>query len=181
ISGEPLVVFARPVLAESGRVTAVITVATRLRDLQWLLDLQGAAPPGTVASIVNAHGVVLARNIDPDRWIGEMAVGKVREHIALREGVDETFGGDNVARLAGATQPPRVPWHVFVGIPADAALSAARTNLVETLAYGSLSLLLGAVLAAWIGARIAKPLRRLAYDATLLARGHLAHRTSING
>ena len=39
----------------------------------------------------------------------------------------------------------------------DAALSAARSNLVEMLLYGTLSLLLGARL----GMRIANPLRTL--------------------
>jgi diguanylate cyclase (GGDEF)-like protein/PAS domain S-box-containing protein len=69
----------------------------------------------------------------------------------------------------------------LVGTPADAALSRARTNLVTTLVLGSLSLLVGATLAAWLGARIAQPLRRLAYDAMLFARGNLAHRTSVSG
>ena len=43
----------------------------------------------------------------------------------------------------------------------DAALSAARSNLVEMLLYGTLSLLLGALLAARLGMRIANPLRTL--------------------
>ena len=182
INGEPVVVFARPVVV-GGQAAGVVTVSTRLRDLQWLLDLKGAAPADTVVSIVNAEGVVLARNIAPDQWIGKsvLGIGKARDHIVKREGVDETRGADRVQRIAGYTQAARVPWHVFVGMPADAALSAARNNLAETLAFGTASLLLGALLAAWIGARIARPLRRLAYDASLLAGGNLAHRTSVAG
>src|SRR6185437_14336009 len=67
---EPIVQFARPVQDASGSVTGVVTVSARLRDLQWLLDLKGAAPRETVVSIVNAQGVVLARSIEPERWIG---------------------------------------------------------------------------------------------------------------
>jgi HAMP domain-containing protein len=70
---------------------------------------------------------------------------------------------------------------VFVGTPADAALSAARTNLAEMLLYGTMSLLIGALLAARLGVRIAQPLRMLAYDAMLFARGNLAHRTKVAG
>ncbi len=182
-NGEAIVQFARPLLDASGNVTGVITLSTRLRDLQWLLDLKGAAPRDTVVSVVSAHGVVLARNIDPERWIGRsvLDVGRAREHIANREGVDETRGVDNIDRIAGYTQAARAPWHIFVGMPADAALASSRTNLVETLAFGTASLLLGAALAAWLGARIAQPLRQLAYDATLFARGNLAHRTSVAG
>jgi diguanylate cyclase (GGDEF)-like protein/PAS domain S-box-containing protein len=66
-------------------------------------------------------------------------------------------------------------------MPADSALSGIRANLFETLAFGALSVLLGALFAARLGARIAQPLHRLAYDATLLARGNLAHRTTVAG
>jgi diguanylate cyclase (GGDEF)-like protein/PAS domain S-box-containing protein len=182
-NGEPIVQFARPVQDASGGVTGVVTVSARLRDLQWLLDLKGAAPRETVVSVVNAQGIVLARSIEPERWIGRsvLNVGSAREHIANREGVDETLGLDNVQRIAGYTRASRVPWHVFVGMPAAAALSASHANLVETLVFGTLSLLLGAALAAWLGVRIAQPLRQLAFDAALFARGNLAHRTSVAG
>jgi diguanylate cyclase (GGDEF)-like protein/PAS domain S-box-containing protein len=182
-NADPVVVFARPVVGPAGNVTGVVTLSTDLRQMQPMLDLGGAVPAQTVISIVNADGVVLARSVDPGRWIGMSVgnVGKARQHMASREGVDETTGADNVPRIAGYTQAKRTPWHVFVGMPADAALSIARTNRFETLAFGALSLLLGIAFAARVGARIAQPLRRLAHDATLLARGNLAHRTSISG
>src|SRR5512146_205620 len=60
-NGEPVVVFARPVKGERGEVIGLVTVAARLRDLGWLVDLKGAAPPDTVVSIVNADGIVLMR------------------------------------------------------------------------------------------------------------------------
>jgi diguanylate cyclase (GGDEF)-like protein/PAS domain S-box-containing protein len=182
-SGEPVVVFVRPVMDAADRPIGVVTISARLRELRWLLDLQGAVPPGTVVSIVKDDGTVLARSVDAERWIGRsvLGVGNAREHIAAREGVDETLGADNVARIAGFTRTARVPWHVFVGVPADAALTAARSNLNEMLLYGTLSLLLGALFAARLGSSIARPLRTLAHDALLLARGNLAHRSTVGG
>jgi diguanylate cyclase (GGDEF)-like protein/PAS domain S-box-containing protein len=183
ISRDPVVLFARPVLGVDDRVVGVVTLSTKLRDLDGLLDLKGAAPAGTVVSIVNGDGIVLARNIDPDRWIGMtvLNVGNARTHIATREGVDETRGADNIERIAAYAQASRVDWHLFVGVPSEAALASTRTNLAETLLFGTLSLVVGTVLAASLGARIARPLRRLAYDATLFARGNLAHRTRVAG
>ncbi|MGE5169758.1 MAG: PAS domain-containing protein [Rudaea sp.] len=182
-NGEPVVVFARPVKGERGEVIGVVTVSARLRDLGWLVDLKGAAPPGTVVSIVNADGIVLTRSVEAARWIGMSVrdVERAREHMATVEGVDETRGADGIDRIAGFTHASRMPWHVFVGIPAEVALSSARANLRETLALGALSLLFGASFAAYAGARIARPLRRLAYDAARLARGDLAHRTAVAG
>jgi diguanylate cyclase (GGDEF)-like protein/PAS domain S-box-containing protein len=182
-NGDPVVVFARPIIGANGDVTGVVTLSSDLRQVQPLLDVGGAVLPGTVISIVNADGIVLVRNVDADRWIGTsvLAVGNARQHMATREGVDETVGADNVPRIAGYTQAKRTQWQVFVGMPTDSALFIARTNRLQTLALGALSLLLGIAFAARLGVRIARPLHRLAYDATLLARGNLAHRTSIGG
>jgi diguanylate cyclase (GGDEF)-like protein/PAS domain S-box-containing protein len=181
--GAPVVMYARPILGASGSVEGVVTISSDLSQVQRLLTLDGAVPPQTVIAIVNTEGVVIARSIDSERWIGRsvMNVGRAREHIASREGVDDTLGADNVPRIAGFTRAKRTHWHVFVGMPADAALSAAHTNMLETLAFGVLSLLLGAAVCAWLGARIARPLRLLAHDATLLARGNLSHRTAVAG
>jgi diguanylate cyclase (GGDEF)-like protein/PAS domain S-box-containing protein len=181
--GEMVVVFARPVAGADGHVAGVITVSARLAELAWLLDLRGAVPPGTVVSIVNPAGVVLTRNSDAAGWIGRSVfdVGQARAQVTRREGVDETRGQDGVERIAGYTQAARAPWQVFVALPADAALSAAHANLSRTLLFGALSLLLGAAFAMRLGMRIAQPLRELAYDALLLARGNLAHRTKVTG
>ena len=183
INGQPVVVFARAVLGADNRPVGVVTVSATLRELDWLLDLKGAAPPGTVVSIVNTEGVVLVRNIDPEHWIGASVrnIGNASAHLARGEGTDDTRGRDGIDRIAGYTRSDRLPWHVFVGMPADAALSGARANLVEMLLYGTLSLLVGMLVAANLGMRIARPLRVLAYDAMLLARGNLGHRTRIGG
>ena len=183
LSSEPVVLFARPVLGADDRVVGVVTLSTKLRELGWLLDLKGAAPAGTIVSMVNADEIVLARNVDPDRWIGMGALraGPARTQIAAHEGVDDARGADGIARIVGYTQASRVPWEVVVGIPAEAALAPTRTSLTAMLLLGTVSLVIGAILAAWLGARIARPLRQLAYDATLFARGDLAHRTRIAG
>jgi diguanylate cyclase (GGDEF)-like protein/PAS domain S-box-containing protein len=178
-----IALFARPLRDPAGVLTGVVTISIDLHDLLWLLDLKGAAPAETVVSLVNAQGFVLARNLDADRYIGASVsnVGKAREHLERGEGVDETLGADRIPRISGYTRSARLAWHVFVGVPQETALSSARTNVVEALLLGTLSLLVGALFAARVGARIATPLRRLAYDATLLARGNLGHRTAIAG
>jgi diguanylate cyclase (GGDEF)-like protein/PAS domain S-box-containing protein len=182
-NGEPIIVFARPIHDASGENGGVVTISANLTDLQVLLDSKGTAPAGTVVSILDTDGVVLARNIDAKHFVGTsvLGVGNVRANIARREGVDDARSADNMRRIAGFTEASRVPWHVFVGLPEDVALAAARSNVTRTLAFGALSLVLGALVAARMGARIARPLRRLAYDATLLARGHFDHRTDVAG
>ena len=182
-NGRPIVLFARPLPATAGGRAGVVTISVELRDLAWLLDLKGAAPPETIVSLLNADGVVLARNLDADRFIGTAAldVDATRQHLQRGEGVDPTQDDAGAARIAGYTRSARLPWQVLVTVPEERALSAARANVLEALLLGTLSLLVGAGLAARVGTHIATPLRRLAYDATLLARGNLAHRTTIVG
>ena len=96
----PVVIFGRPVLGAAGNVLGVVTVSANLRELGWLLDLKGAAPPETVVSLVNAQGMVLARSIDPQRWVmveGSAYEGGTRvEHVVFRDvkldtGVDDRW------------------------------------------------------------------------------------------
>jgi diguanylate cyclase (GGDEF)-like protein/PAS domain S-box-containing protein len=182
-TGQPIVVFARPIRDAAGGATGVITLSASLTDLRWLLDLNGTAPPGTVVSIMTPAGDILARNLEPERFVGTnvLDVGNVRANLARGEGVDDAPGADRLPRIGGFTRASRVPWHVFVGLPEDVALASARHNVTQTLAFGALSLLLGALFAVRVGTRIAAPLRRLALDATVLARGHFGHRSSVEG
>ena len=132
-------------------------------------------------SIVNADGVVLARSLEPERWIGMsvLNVGNARAHIANREGVDETRGSTTIDRIAGYTRAGRVP-----GMCSSACRPVPRFGRAHQpgLHAGARHAVarLGAALAAWLGVRIAQPLRRLAYDAMLFARGNLAHRTAVS-
>ena len=124
INGQPVVVFARAVLGADNRPVGVVTVSATLRELDWLLDLKGAAPPGTVVSIVNTEGVVLARNIDPEHWIGTSVATSATPARTWRAAKASTTraAADEIDRIAGYTRSDRLPWHVFVGMPADAAL-----------------------------------------------------------
>ena len=82
-----------------------------------------------------------------------------REHLANREGVDETRGADNVERIAGYTQADRVDLARLRRHAGRCGAVGIARELRRDAAYGTLSLLLGAVLAAWLGVRIARPLR----------------------
>ena len=58
-----------PLLDGGGEVRGVVAVAL---SVEWLVrDLQGLAlPPGSSATIADREGVVLARSLDPERFVG---------------------------------------------------------------------------------------------------------------
>jgi diguanylate cyclase (GGDEF)-like protein/PAS domain S-box-containing protein len=180
-SGESLAIFARSVTRD-GRVVGVVAASTKLMQLDALLKPEGTLPVGSVITLIDPKGTVLARSLDPEHWVGRSVADQrgVMGDIARREGTVETQGLDGVARLAGFTTARAVPWFVYVGVPTAAALAPLRKQLFESLLVGCVAMLLGFVAATLVGEWIARPLRQLADDAALFARGELGHRSTVS-
>lgn len=177
-NGEQIAVFATAVRRE-GRIVGVVTATARLRLLQSLVVPASGLPPGAVVTVLDRNGVVVARSLDPTRWIGQ-SLGASFLATSLADGVRDGPSADGVPRIGGFTASRRVPWYVYVGIPTDVALAPMRRRLAETFIAGLAMLLLGLTAAAIVGRRISSPLRQLSEDAALLERGHFDHRSSVS-
>ncbi|HEV2219620.1 MAG TPA: PAS domain-containing protein [Casimicrobiaceae bacterium] len=181
--GEPIAIYARTLLDVTDRPRGVVTASARLAGLAGLLDARGVAPAPTIVTLVNAAGIILARNRDAVHWIGTRFAGTAGGPATLQmaEGAEQRRGSDGVLRLTAYATPSRVPWRVYVETPADAVLSSSRMGVAETILLGLSALVLGAVFAFHSGTLIARPLRQLASDAARFGAGDLSHRTSVGG
>jgi diguanylate cyclase (GGDEF)-like protein/PAS domain S-box-containing protein len=179
--GQWTAVFALRVVRHAQTI-GVVSVATRLTTLPQLLDPDSTLPPGAVITLVDAHGSVVARSVDPERWIGQPSP---LDHIDLlhrmseAHGSGENSGFDGTHRIFGFTRARSIPWLVYVGIPVDAALASANANTRESLGLGLAMLALGLVIAALVANRMARPLRQLSADARLLGEGRFEHRSQV--
>lgn len=182
-NNEPVAIFARPLRDAAGRIRGVVTASSRLTELAGLLDPKGVAPAPTVVTLVNAAGIVLARNRDPAAWIGRRFPDAIdaAAGAGARAGAGERRAAKGELQLIAYATPSRAPWRVYVETPAAAILSSSRPGAVETVLLGLAALALGVVFAFHTGTRIARPLRQLASDAARFARGDLSHRTSVGG
>ena len=182
---EPVAIFARPLLDGAGQIQGVVTASTRLTEIAGLLDAKGIAPTPTVVTLVNAAGIVLARNRNPAAWIGRQFPGAIDtppgSGAGTGAGAAERRGPNGELRLTAYATPSRAPWRVYVDTPATAMLSSSRLGVAETVLLGLTALVLGVVFAFHTGTRIARPLRQLASDAARFGRGDLSHRTSVGG
>ena len=181
-TGEWTVGIARPILDARGGVKAVVSATTRLRQLSALLTT-ASLPAGSVVTVLDHDGRVLARSRDPGRWIGvDVSGSALFEQTRGREmGSVETPGVDGVTRLTGFVHVRDLPWIVSVGVPLDVALAPVRRTLERSLALGALALVAALLLAAWLGGRTAQPLAALTADAAAFGAGQLSHRTAVEG
>lgn len=180
-SGERISAFGLPIRRE-GRVIGVVAAAARLDALQSLLSSGTDLPPGAVMTITDPRGVVLARSLDPELWVGKTlkggsAAGTDPEPGLGADGVRDGPSADGIERIAGFTTARAAPWRVYVGVPRDQALAPVYARLRNHLFTAGLMLLAGLLLAAFVGEGIASPLRKLANDAVQFGTGNLAHRS----
>jgi signal transduction histidine kinase/ActR/RegA family two-component response regulator/HAMP domain-containing protein len=180
VTKKPTINFGYPVLAEAGRLQAVVFAAL---DLAWLNHLAAKAqlPPGSVVTVIDQKGTILARHPDPDKWVGQPMPEApiVKTMLAQREGVSELPGIDGVPRLF-AFAPLQGGVTSAVGIPKAAALAPVNRLLARNLALLGLVTLL-AMGAAWIGGDlfIRRRVNTLVDATKRLTGGDLSARTGI--
>lgn len=187
ITSKATVNFGQPVLDDAGHVRAVVFAAL---DLAWLNELAGQAglPPGSMLTVIDRHGTVLARYPDQSKWVGRpMPESLVLNAILAQRGngTTEAPGADSIPRLFSFAPFGRTPEsadaYVSVGIPAAVAFAGANRSLarnlvtlgiVATLAFG----------AAWLGGNlfIVRQVRALVGATTRLAAGELSARTGLH-
>lgn len=175
VNGKQLAVMGMPVRTD-GRITGMASVSTDLERLQAVVDTHRGLPAGAVVTIVDLNGTVLARSLEPRRWIGQRLPqdpALLRRLHAFGEGSadDGIKGVDGRLRMMGYASLHHAPWLVFVGVPIDAALASANHRLWVGLVLGVLMLGSSLVAAAWLARRLTHPLLRLSAAAEAMGRG----------
>jgi len=163
-SGRSSLHMAAPLEGADGRPAGVLVVAL---SVDWLLaDLQALPlPPGTAATITDRHGVVLARTVQPELFVGrhlpDFALRQVR---AATAGVVYGPSLDGTRRIAAYIPSAEAPEGllVAVGMPAESIIDdqLTRDRRAALLILGSLLLsLLLAIGAFHLG--VERPMQRV--------------------
>jgi signal transduction histidine kinase len=154
-----------PVTREE-RTIGVVGMALSYGRLSALLAAQGL-PPGEVASLADARGVIVARSPDPERSVGRQAPGWYAMAMANARPATMTaqsLEGETML-LASAWLRAAPGWVVAVATPHAAHVAGWRAPL-QGLAFGAVgALTLAALLAAWLARRLLRPVEALAEGA----------------
>jgi diguanylate cyclase (GGDEF)-like protein/PAS domain S-box-containing protein len=169
-TGDWLVSIARPV-ENHGRLAAVLTVGIKLERFEQALRAH-PLPAGIVVEIVNEHGAVIGRNPNVTT---EGAARPAENHPRNWSGL---WSG-NVERITSSAVVNRAPWRVSASFPTDVALANVMSRLLWGSIAGATALVVAVALASVFAGRIIRPLRELGEDASALAGGNFAHRTSL--
>jgi PAS domain S-box-containing protein/putative nucleotidyltransferase with HDIG domain len=182
MSGKPTIIAAYPAKDPRGNIKAVLIAAL---DLDWFNKLAASEglPAGSVFTITDAHGTVLARYPDPDKRYGTDLLDEAVIKVALgkQEGVVELPGLDGVQRLYAFRQlsgASAAGLHVSVGIP----VSAAYEGAAEAIPPGLLAVAaLLAAFGAWFAGDvlIIRRIKRLQSTAKSLASGDMSARIGV--
>jgi PAS domain S-box-containing protein len=164
--------LARRIVGESGGVSGVVSINTRLSGLKRLLDADGL-PPGSAVTLIDEYGVVLAHTRETASWVGRK-LEDTAEFASLGQQVRSAeirVSADGGEWLAGQASLGAAPWHVYVSLPAGEALREVRAEFIASLALLA-ALLCGSLALAWWCARgLARPLNDLADGAARIAGG----------
>ena len=181
-AGRWLLSVARPINDASGRLRAVLAVGTLLDHFQDALHIQ-SLPEGTIVTLVNQKGIVIARSVDGARWIGHDVSSwpHLAKHFAEKEGSDvgSWSHSDSGERVTAFTIAHRVPWLVVVGLPKNVVFAMVVFRLAMAGLFLIITLIIGFSIAWTFSGRLIRPLRQLGKDASLLASGQLSHRSAV--
>ncbi len=184
LSGRAVVVLGYPVLDATARLQGIVATAL---DLAWLNRLAAEAklPPGSVLTVMDRNGSILARHPDPEKWVGQSFRNApiLEAVLSQREGTARAVGMDGILRLY-AFAPLRggrdTGAYVSIGIPIAVALAEANhalsrnlvgLGLVAALAFG----------ATWLAAGrfILRPVHALVGATKQFAAGDFTARTRL--
>ena len=173
-TGKWIMILARPLLAADGSVRGVVSMSTELGRFQDLLT-PARLPSGSVMTLLDEQGIVLARSLEPQKCIGVnlSQSPNFRRARVEREFSAETVASDGVTRLAAYTTTGRAPWIVYVGVPSDIALASARKELMRLSALALFVVIFTMTLAFLLARRISRPIEAIASSAQQIAAGRL--------
>jgi len=181
-SGEWIVILARPIVADDGQIRGVVSMSTLLRRFQELL-VRGGLPPGSLVTLLDERGVVIARSSDVQHWFGRDLSASANFQRALREHEfsAEVVEPDGIRQFSGYAMARHRPWIAHVAIPSAAAMAPAHYDIRNHLLISGVVLTLALGLVLWLIRSITVPVRRIEATAAQIAAGSLEARAEPGG
>ncbi len=166
-SAQPYVAMMYPVKNASGATTGALAYYVAPQLLQDALDHR-LLPEGTIVALLDSDARVLARNLEPERYVGRILDVDLSDEQQIPWQDD---GVDGVRRMFGQALVERGPWLVTVGIPMSVATEKAMALWLRTLPVLALTLGGWMVIAFVFSRRLTRSVAHLESAAQRIAAG----------
>jgi signal transduction histidine kinase len=159
-----------PVLRDD-KVVAHLAMGSFAESLQKALQDQ-RLPKAWNASIIDRKGVIVARRIAPEQFVGKPATPEfIAQLRARREGVFETVRLDGVKTFTAFTPIVGTGWTFAVSMPKSEIDTQIMAALNVTVMLTTVLLVLAMLAATYVGLTISRPIRHLVNLAAAVGRG----------
>ena len=167
-SGPPYVTVAYPVHDESGAIVGVLACYV---NPQLLQDSSGQLllPEGSVITVTGPDGRIVARTLEPERFVGQVVNPSWPQHGPQSR--QDYEGVDGVRRIHGEAVVEGGPWLVTVGIPMSVAFDRALSLWTRSFAILAFGLGGGVLVALVFTGRLTKSVGHLEAAAQRIASG----------
>lgn len=170
-TGVNFVLIGYPVRNQDGTVIGALGFRIRLRTIQAVFQ-QLPLPSGSVVTVTDQNGMILARTVDSERYVGRTTSSTPRQLEEIPSS-EELTGVDGVRRMYGNAFVSGGPWVVSVGIPMNVALSRSAWLWIRSFAILFVGLIGWVVLALAISHRFVRSMNHLETAAKRVAAGDL--------
>ena len=160
-----------PVRDRAGRLYALNAVIQPDRILRVIARQQ--APAGSVISVLDDHGVLVARSLNQEGTVTRSPSASLTALVrgAAPEGVGHTITLEGESLVTAYTRVSHYDWTIAVGMP-KAAIALAPLSGVTLYGIGLAASLLASIGVAWVlSARIARGFRTLHQGTAALGAG----------
>ena len=182
ITGKWVSVQTYPLHDGNGKITGLLALPIDLVNFTPIAR-NATLPEGSMIGIMNSSGVVIARSIEPEKWVGKNIRNTpiVEIVLAQKEGQAVSTGVDGVTRMYGFTPIPGTDWSAVAGIPRESILQEIRSYALRNGLIGLVIVLTILGLAFYFSRKIERPIRAIADAALAVSQGNLQTRATTDG
>jgi PAS domain S-box-containing protein len=167
-------------IRQDGKVAGVASVSARLDSLAHFLAVGASANSGSVISLIDDDGTLLARSGSTSLPVGAQVSDADRIRRLWQSASGFVDSADvNLGQGFAYQRVSAAPWLLTVGQATDHTALTDEPQWRFLALFGALGLGGALFLAALVAARIADPLRKLTSDAARLGAGDFGARTNV--
>ena len=169
-SGVQYVLIGYPVHDEANEIIGALGFRVRLTTVQAVFE-QLPLPKGSVVTVTDQYGTILARTVHPEQYIGR--VTPTQRPVDQIPPFEELVGVDGVRRMYANAFVPRGLWVVSVGLPLEMARAQATAQWSRSFAMLLIALVGWSIFALMMSRRFVRSVKSLEAAAVRIASGDL--------